>query len=156
MQPTLDSPIVRIMTRDPITIGPGARVSQARALLLRHRMHHVPVVRDGVLVGIVSSSDLRRYGPLGMFAPAEEIDARLDCYMIAEVMTPEPVTVSPVDTIRHAVELLRLDSFSALPVVDDAELVGIVTVADVFSFMITLIEPTLQLAARATDSAARS
>lgn len=123
------------MTRSPVTVGPGARLSHARALLLEHRMHHLPVVKGDELVGIVSSSDLRRYGPSGMFSPTAVVDARLDCYLVAEVMTPEPVTVVADEPIRRAIELFQLDSFSALPVLEGPRLVGIVTVADVLAFL---------------------
>lgn len=131
----LATPISRIMTPDPVTIGPGARVSDARALLVALRVHHLPVVRGRELVGIVSTGDVRRYGPPGLFASASIVDARLDGYLVTEVMTAEPVTVSPDDPIEHAMDLLRLDSFSALPVVDGTDLVGIVTCADVLTYL---------------------
>jgi acetoin utilization protein AcuB len=139
----LETPIDRIMTRGPVTVGPGARLSHARALLVEHRVHHLPVVKNGVLVGIVSSSDLRRYGPSELFSSAAIVDARLDCYLVAEVMTPEPVTVTADDPIRRAIELFQLDSFSALPVLDDARLIGIVTVADVLAFLRELADGRL-------------
>jgi CBS domain-containing protein len=152
MSPVLEAPIARIMTRAPITIGPGARVSQARALLLEHRIHHLPVVKNGELVGIVSTSDLRRCGPHGMFSTTGVVDARLDCCLVTEIMTHEPVTLAPGDSVRAAIELLRLDSFSCLPVVAGDSLVGIVTVADVFAFLVDVVEraPAGLLAARAS------
>lgn len=131
----LAQPVSQIMIPAPVTISPGARVSEARALLSACRVHHLPVVRGGELVGIVSTGDVRRYGPRELFTSPEAVDQRLDCYLVTEVMTAEPVTVSPDDSIEHAVELLRLDSFSALPVVDGTELVGIVTCADVLRYM---------------------
>ncbi len=135
----LAAPISRIMIPAPVTIRPGARVSEARALLSACRVHHLPVVRGGELVGIVSTGDVRRYGPPGLFVDTAIVDSRLDCYLVSEVMTAEPVTVGPEDSIEHAVELLRLDSFSALPVVDGAELVGIVTCADVLTYMMNAL-----------------
>jgi acetoin utilization protein AcuB len=143
MSPSLETPIARIMTRDPITIGPGARVSEARTSLFEHRFHHLPVVKNGELVGIVSTSDLRRCGPPGMFSPTAVVDARLDCYLVTEIMTHEPVTVAPEDPVRRAIELLRLDSFSCLPVVDGDSLVGIVTVVDVLMFLVELVDREL-------------
>lgn len=128
------------MTRSPVTVGPGARLSHARSLLVEHRVHHLPVVKNGELVGIVSTSDLRRYGPSGMFSPPTLVDARLDCFLVAEVMTPEPVTVASDEPIRHVVELFQLDSFSALPVLERSKLVGIVTVADVLAFLRELFD----------------
>jgi CBS domain-containing protein len=55
-------------------------------------------------------------------------------------MTPEPVTVASDEPIRRVVELFQLDSFSALPVLERSQLVGIVTVADVLAFLRELFE----------------
>lgn len=139
----LELPIAHIMTRGPVTIGSGARVSDARALLFEHRFHHLPVVKNGGLVGVVSTSDLRRCGPFGMFSPTAVVDARLDCYLVTEIMTHEPVTVASQDPVRRAMDLLRLDSFSCLPVVDGDSLVGIVTIADVIAFFVDLVDREL-------------
>ena len=135
----LAAPISRIMTFDPVTVAPGARASEARALLVALRVHHLPVVRGRELVGIVTTTDLRRVGPQGMFPSLSAVDAKLDCFLVGDLMTPDPVVVSPDDSIEHAVELLRLDTFSALPVVDGTDLVGIVTSADVLGYMIELL-----------------
>jgi CBS domain-containing protein len=135
----LATPVARIMTPDPITIGPGARVSEARALLSARRVHHLPVVRGRELVGIVSTGDVRRYGPPPLFTSAAVVDARLDCYLVTEIMTADPVTVSPDDPIERALELLKLDSFSALPVVDGTDLVGNVTCADVLGYLMDVL-----------------
>lgn len=53
-----DLGIDRIMTEHPTTIGPDASVADARELLRLNRVHHLPVVEDGKLVGLVSASDV--------------------------------------------------------------------------------------------------
>jgi acetoin utilization protein AcuB len=50
-----------IMTRDPITIEPGATAQDAAALMVRKKFGALPVVKDGILVGIVTETDLLRY-----------------------------------------------------------------------------------------------
>ncbi|MEL6197866.1 MAG: DUF294 nucleotidyltransferase-like domain-containing protein [Pseudomonadota bacterium] len=50
-----------IMTRDPITLRPDALGADVLTLMLERDFHHVPVVADGALVGIVSQSDLTRF-----------------------------------------------------------------------------------------------
>ena len=56
-----DIAIDRIMTADPVTIGPGDPVLRAKEMLGSEDIHHLPVVDDCKLVGIVSSSDLFKF-----------------------------------------------------------------------------------------------
>jgi len=118
------------MTRAPVTIGPDARLSEVRAILMDRHVHHVPVVNGRKLVGIVSTTDLLRYGPHGMYPSPRSVDATLDCYLVLEVMQRDPVTIGPDEPMSRAASLLQLGSFHALPVVDGTDLVGIVTSAD--------------------------
>ena len=46
--------IERFMSHDPITIDQGEPISMARRMMRTHQIRHLPVVRDGMLVGIVS------------------------------------------------------------------------------------------------------
>jgi CBS domain-containing protein len=54
----LDQPVSSIMTATVRTCAPGDRVEDLRATMTEHRIRHVPVVRDGSLVGIVSIGDV--------------------------------------------------------------------------------------------------
>jgi CBS domain-containing protein len=54
----LDEPVSAIMTESVRTCEPGANVESLRATMTEHRIRHVPVVRDGRLVGIVSIGDV--------------------------------------------------------------------------------------------------
>ena len=59
-----------IMSTDLITITPEEDLAAARALMHDNRIHHLPVVEDGVLVGILSDRDLRRAPGAGRRPPA--------------------------------------------------------------------------------------
>jgi acetoin utilization protein AcuB len=50
--------ISRYMTRQPFTIGPDAKLSEARALMRDHGIRHLPVLDAGKLIGIVSERDV--------------------------------------------------------------------------------------------------
>lgn len=54
----LDSPVSSIMSRDLQTCGPDDEVETLMAIMTRYRIRHVPVLRDGVLAGIVSIGDV--------------------------------------------------------------------------------------------------
>jgi len=55
----MDTPLEEVMTRDPITIREEASITEARMLMISHRIRHLPVVnRDGQLVGILTGRGL--------------------------------------------------------------------------------------------------
>ncbi|HEY9906343.1 MAG TPA: universal stress protein, partial [Thermosynechococcaceae cyanobacterium] len=85
--------------------------------------HHrgFPVVDQGRLVGIITQSDLDEITPiqLGQNLPLEEI------------MSPQPITVSPGDSLTQVLHLLSRYKISRLPVVDRRKLIGIITRSDI-------------------------
>lgn len=132
----LDAPISTIMTAGPESVTPQTPLVRVQDILFRSHVHHVPVTRDRTLVGIVSSNDLLIAVGGDRFAAASSVGAMLERLTVAEAMTTELVTLGPQEPIRRAVELLRVGSFHALPIVQDDELVGIVTTADLLGLML--------------------
>lgn len=126
-----DTPISRIMTTDPLTIGPTDTVAAARALFESHNIHHLPVVDDGKLVGIVSSADLRKLFLL------DEKSALSASARVVQIMEVGPMTLGADATLRLAAEKLQAGSFHALPVIDQQrKLVGIVTSGDLIAALL--------------------
>lgn len=126
-----DMPINRIMTTDPATVGPDAPAAEAKTLLLSDNMHHLPVVEDGKLLGIVSSSDLLKIKLLdnGSGSPGE--------VTVSRIMTSDPVVLESQANLRDAATMLSDGGFHALPVVDpDRSLVGIVTSSDLIEHLL--------------------
>ena len=67
------------MTRDPVTAAPDIRLTEAALLMMRRRVRHLPVTRDGRLVGIISRHDVARayptdVNPFSAVADAPHID----------------------------------------------------------------------------------
>ena len=54
------TPIERVMTRDPITVASSTTVEEVMALFTNKRFRHLPVVDDGLLVGLISIGDILR------------------------------------------------------------------------------------------------
>lgn len=126
-----DTPIVRIMTADPVTIGSTDSVADARAIFDSRKVHHLPVVDNGKLVGIVSSADL-----LKLFLLDERADLLANA-RVRQIMEVCPVTLDVTATLRDAAEKLQVGSFHALPVIDEARaLVGIVTSGDLIDALL--------------------
>ncbi|WP_422073727.1 DUF294 nucleotidyltransferase-like domain-containing protein [Tranquillimonas rosea] len=56
-----DTPLSRVMTRDPVTLGPAALGSDVMHLMMERRIGHLPITEGGALVGMVTQTDLTRY-----------------------------------------------------------------------------------------------
>jgi CBS domain-containing protein len=126
-----DTPIDRIMTTDPVIIGPGDSAAKARNLLETSAIHHLPVVDNGRLVGMVSSADL-----LKLYVLDEDV-ALATLATVSQIMELDPVVLSAAATLRDAAEKLMKGGFHALPVVDaDRSLVGIVTSVDLIDALL--------------------
>ncbi len=111
------------MTTNPITIHVDAPLDQARTLLTRHGFHHLPVLDEAErLVGIITDRDVRSATGV-QTAMSENL-------VVAEVMTADPLTISPAATLDEALAVFCTNRFGALPVVQHKRLVGIVTTHD--------------------------
>ena len=129
-----DIAINRIMTTDPVTIGPDASVARAIELLESCDIHHLPVVVDGVLTGILSSTDLLKLHIL------RERPEALAAISVSQIMVPDPVTLDVFADLIDVAKALSDGSFHALPVVEtDNVLVGIVTSSDLVNHLLMQI-----------------
>lgn len=138
-----------IMTTDVITIPPHATIGEVAKLMRQHSISGLPVVdAAGKVVGIVTEVDLiTRHAPprQPQYIPLlwGLIPMRLDDYStykeqirhilavyVEQLMTRDPATVRPGDTLEHAAELMIKPGHRSLPVVEKGKLVGIVTRTD--------------------------
>ena len=106
-----------IMTAPVLIAAPATTVGDARLLQRRSRIRHLPVLQNGLLVGIVSDRDLR--------------GARDDCAPVADVMTRTVFVLSPETSLRQAARIFRERRFDAMAVLSGRELVGMVSLVDV-------------------------
>jgi CBS domain-containing protein len=129
-----DIAINRIMTTDPVTIGPDASAATAIELFESRDIHHLPVVVDGVLTGILSSTDLLKLHIL------RERPEALAAIKVSQIMVPDPVTLDVFADLIDIAKALSDGSFHALPVVEaDNVLVGIVTSSDLVNHLLMQI-----------------
>jgi len=144
------------MSKDPITINDDTSMMKAIHLMKQNRFRRLPVLQEGRLVGIVSDRDLKEASP----SKATTLDVHELYYLLSElqvkdIMTRDPIIVSPEDTVEHAAQLMLENTISGLPVVDDqGNVVGILTQSDVFrAFMhITgILQGGVQFALRLED-----
>jgi CBS domain-containing protein len=114
-----------LMTHDVVTLSEDENLAVGDDLLKRYHIRHLPVVRNGRLVGLVSHRDLIR-------ALARQAGSGTRHPIWAkDVMTRNVETLSPVCSVREAVDKMLDHKFGCLPVVDDdGQLVGIITETD--------------------------
>lgn len=123
-----------IMTRPVVAIGPDEPIADVIALMNQRRLRHFPVVDDGTLIGIVSDRDLRVVG-------SDHPDATAGVTVrdpVRSVASSPVWTAHPIDPIDEAAALLRRMGIGAMPVVEDGELVGIVTASDFLGALVAM------------------
>jgi CBS domain-containing protein len=135
---SLSTPIFQVIDRDPVTIDVGQKVSEALRILTSGRIHHLPVVAEGTLVGVLSTTDMLVLRASALISDDPESVHFVDRhYVLEDVMTRDPITVSARATIADAARQLSAGGFHALPVVETGNrLVGIVTTTDLIGHML--------------------
>ena len=124
------------MTREVVTVGPETTAAEALALCREKGIRHLPVLEGGWLVGMISDRDLRSATPaLGDPDRAEALER----IRVADEMVKEVATVRPEDPIEEAAIEMYERKIGCLPVVDDDDLVGIVTSSDVMRAFVRLV-----------------
>ena len=129
-----------VMSNDPLIVSPSDTVGKAEELMYENHYRQLPVVENKQLIGIVSDRDIRSFLAQPSFVEPEK-RARALRTKVNEIMTAKPLTVSPEDDLREAVELLIEEKIGGIPVVDETEgLVGIVTYVDVLRCFLNRLE----------------
>lgn len=95
------------------------------------RVRHLPVVRSGRLVGVVSQRDLLHASLSNVIGiPREEQDLFLEGVKIGEVMSSPPTWIAPDASVQEAAALMAEKKIGCLPVVDGEKIAGILTETD--------------------------
>ncbi len=123
-----------IMTVDVLSIAPDSTLPEARRLMSSKKVRRLPVVDAGRLVGIISLSDVDEASPSGASTLSIwELNYVLSKLHVQEVMTRDPITVTPETGVGETARLMAQKKIGGIPVVDSAgALAGIVTESDIF------------------------
>jgi CBS domain-containing protein len=106
------------------TLEPGATIVEAARMMAYLRIGALMVVEGEKLVGIFSERDaLTR-------VLAKELDPATTT--LAQVMTPDPITISPDATVQQALDIMAAKGFRHLPVIEDTRIVAIVSIRDLY------------------------
>ena len=132
-----NTPVRTIMTTEVITVTRHLTADAALEIMLSEGVKRLPVVsaETGRVIGIISRSDART----ALLTARLE---RAESPTVDEAMTSYVHTVAPDDTIAHSIDLMVNQNISGLPVVDDKNLVGIVTAYDILT-LVARTDPVL-------------
>lgn len=128
----------QIMSSPAIAVQEDASLDEALALMEEHDIRRLPVLdAEGHLVGIVSRGDMREATAVKAAVNPYAPEAMGDWLTVAEVMTPNPITVTPETPVWQVAELMLEHKIGGLPVVDEkGQLVGLVTESDIFRLVV--------------------
>jgi CBS domain-containing protein len=133
----------QFMSTDLFTLRPTDLVNLAASLMEWRHIRHVPVEdKDGRLVGLVTHRGLLRLLSRGSAAP----DA--NAMTVQEIMKPNPTSVTSTTPTLEAIDIMRRSGIGCLPVVDNEQLVGIVTSYDFLTATASLFEQHLASGAK--------
>jgi acetoin utilization protein AcuB len=131
----LFAPVSSLMTnhKQLVTVSPDEPLSNVKEIFETHQFHHIPVVHFREIVGIISKTDFEYF--MGGGSECEEDrfinEARLHRVTVRDIMTKRLGKVESSDRLNVAVEIFTINRFHALPVVDNGDLVGIITPYDI-------------------------
>lgn len=129
-----EEPVNRLMTEPVLSVEIDDKPSEVFRLLAAYQVHHLPVVRAGRLVGMISSADLMKIDFLVPRTPhlrREYLDSH---FKIAQFMHATVVTAGPTTSVEEAARLMVRHGIHAVPVVGaEDRLLGIVTTTDIMN-----------------------
>jgi acetoin utilization protein AcuB len=121
------------MTPHVVSISASCKLPEAYWLMLENNIRRLPVVDGGYLVGMVTLEDLRRMEPARIAGfDLIYINKMLSELPIRQLMTENPITISPTAPLTNAAQVMLQNKISSLPVLDGDNLVGIITESDIF------------------------
>lgn len=132
-----DELVEDIMIKNVITATPGTPIESSSKIMVRNNLRRIPVVEEGKLVAMVTSTDiLRFFGDKDMFATMTS-NSGLDVLdkKISEIMKPNISVTEPNVRLGDLCELFAEKNIGGVPVVEDGQLVGIITERDILNIV---------------------
>lgn len=113
-----------VMTRGPWVVSDDAPLRQARSLMVDHEIHHLPVMRRGALVGVLSDRDVKRALDPDLGLPPE------DQLFVRDVCVFDAYTVPPDEPLERVLRTMAAQHIGSALVTDQSRVLGILTASD--------------------------
>ena len=127
-----------IMSTDLITLEPTATVAEARTAMQNNRIHHLPVVENGSLVGLVTLTNVLAATDSYLRDPDNRIHASE--VEVKDIMVTDIATIDEHASLRQAAMFIEKHQIGCLPIVTNGKLRGIITDTDFVGVAINLLE----------------
>ncbi|MEJ2129417.1 MAG: CBS domain-containing protein [Woeseiaceae bacterium] len=127
-----------IMSTDLVTLAPTDTVAEARTLMHTHRIHHLPVVEEDKLIGLVTLTNVLAATDSYLRDPENRIHANE--VSVKDVMVTDIATIDEHASLRQAALFIEKHQIGCLPIVTDGKLRGIITDTDFVGVAINLLE----------------
>ncbi|RED50363.1 CBS domain-containing protein [Seonamhaeicola aphaedonensis] len=126
-------PISSIMTKNVVCVSPDQKIIDVKCIYEKKKFHHhIPVTKGKKLVGILSLIDFM-YHIKG--AGLNDDDAIYNELCVKDIMTPNPYAIGPDTMLNEVAEELSKGRYHAIPIVENENIVGIVSTADIIRFL---------------------
>ncbi|MFD2169080.1 acetoin utilization AcuB family protein [Tumebacillus lipolyticus] len=129
--------VEQIMTADVVTLSPDNTLQEAFDISWRHRIRHLPVVKDGTLVGLISDRDLRHAAPSPLDSTSES--GALCHVSVERWMVKDVITAHPFDFVEDAAAQMYKHRIGCLPIVSKGRLLGIITERDILRNLVEMM-----------------
>ena len=125
------------MTEAPHSIGADQTLETAHTMMRTHRIRHLPVLRAGKLVGLLSQRDLY------LIETLREVDPRT--LTVEEAMTQDAYAVSPRASLARVAKEMADKKYGCVVVMDQDDVVGIFTSVDALRALVTVLHPVKEV-----------
>ena len=132
-------PVSKIMTSQVHKLELGkSSLYEAKEMLEKNHIRHLPVVKGEKLVGMISLTDIHRISFGSNFGDDQNsVDTAIfDMLTVEQIMKHHPKAINKESTIKEAAEILSKEEFHALPVEKNGNLEGIITSTDLINYLI--------------------
>ncbi len=123
------------MSAKVVSISADDTLRIVQEIMEHGSVRHLPVVRAGTLIGVVSQRDLLKASLSNVMGlPADEQSLFLEGVSITEVMSAPPVTIDGGSSVQEAAKLMAERKLGCLPVMNGEDIIGILTETDVLRY----------------------
>lgn len=130
-------PVSDIMIKNIIGLTLSDNIETVEPLFKRYKIKHLPVVSGGVIIGMVSYTDVLRISQSELQSNGGNAHPiNLKNYTVEQVMSKDITAITSNTSIKDATKILANKEFHALPIVDNGELMGIITTRDLLKYFL--------------------